>query len=158
MPNSLRPLHMCTQLVSNIVCATAGKSDSSRKQQLQGIVVSERTTRDGEKTMCEVLYINGWVVWHDKKSFAAQQQANNRRATLTIFNGLSEMIQNTQEYIMSGGDPQGIPTIPMVWWVQSMDVFRQLLHRGDKRSPNAQTYTQRAQELVDCMTAVYKGL
>lgn len=135
----------------------SGKSDSNRRQQLQGIVISERNTRDGKKTMCEVLYINGWVVWHNKQSFEEQQQAN-RRSSLTIFTNLPDMLKNTPEYIMRGaGDPQAPALDPMVWWVQSMGVFSQLLGRGDKRTPSAQTYNQRAEELIACMAGVYKG-
>jgi hypothetical protein len=56
----------------------SGRSNlrSMDKRWLEGIVISTQT--NNRKMMCEVLYINGWVMWHDKSLFSARRSSNLR--------------------------------------------------------------------------------
>lgn len=40
-----------------------GGARQSKKSWMEGLVISQK------KTMCEVLYLNGWVLWHAEASF-----------------------------------------------------------------------------------------
>ncbi len=137
----------------------AGQSkfvSASRNQprpQLQGIVVSEKATSDGKRHMCEVLYMNGWVIWHNKESFSKRV---SRTAKLLAFEKLSDMLKNTTEYLMSMTDPDAPGKDPILYWLNSMREFEQILTLGERRQ-DYQDMDQRLGDLKDGMSNVYEG-
>lgn len=52
-----------------------GRQVGAQRRWMQGIIISERKKRSTK--MCEVLYLNGWVIWHDSAMFAQKTRSSN---------------------------------------------------------------------------------
>jgi len=129
-------------------------SNSGSRPQLQGIVLAEHKTSDRKKVMCEVLYTNGWVIWHNKASFT--EKTSSRTARLLAFRTLPEMLGNTAEYILSNTNPDAPQEDPVEHWIRSMEEFQQILNTGERRQ-SADSVRARLKALVQGMKEVYNG-
>jgi hypothetical protein len=104
--------------------------------------------------MCEVLYTNGWVIWHNKASFT--EKTSSRTARLLAFRTLPEMLGNTAEYILSNTNPDAPQEDPVEHWIRSMEEFQQILNTGERRQ-SADSVRARLKALVQGMKEVYNG-
>jgi predicted dehydrogenase len=129
-------------------------SNYGSRPQLQGIVLAEHKTSNRKKVMCEVLYTNGWVIWHNKASFT--EKTSSRTARLLAFRTLTDMLRNTAEYVMSNTNPDEPLEDPLEHWIRSMEEFQQILNTGERRQ-GADAVRARLQALVRDMKTVYNG-
>jgi hypothetical protein len=140
---------------------------------IQGVVVSVH----GETSMCEVLYTNGWVVWHRQASFeqkdarqlpAATRRTRNSSAVrnLQAFDSLEDMLAFAHFERSGGYIPEGES---FLHWVQGAEIFGTYLScrqhaeaasmPGSRRTlANRQVIRARAEKLVKDLRETYRGL
>lgn len=86
---------------------------------MEGIVIHEENGSDGA-LMCEVLYINGWVIWHKFSSFV--KISDKKRTTLLmIAQNLPQMVR----FLLNLPTDMSDEDVMVQWMMDEMDIFSQ---------------------------------
>lgn len=107
------------------------------KEWMEGLVISE------QGSMREVLYLNGWVVWHARASFATQPRRTSRLVLMDTLTAVAAFLQESNDD--AGADP-------LKAWVRETAVFRQFIDAGRGLMQRTENETT----LLDKLKKTYK--
>jgi hypothetical protein len=110
----------------------------SPKRWMEGIIISH----DATTSMCEVLYMNGWVIWHDTGHFGTTRSTN-----LKLYDTFSQLLQGMD------------PGMTLQRWVEGMNVFEYFIgQRVKAKHVSGENRRNALDAIVQDMKGLYKGL